>query len=48
LFRRQDITALLREAGFVVREARDFSFTANPLLGKVKTWWVAQKLGQNG
>lgn len=39
----KDVRALLREAGFSVRESRDFSFTQNPGMGKVKTWWVAEK-----
>ncbi len=37
------VRQLLGEAGFAVRESRDFSFTQNPGMGKVKTWFVAEK-----
>jgi SAM-dependent methyltransferase len=36
------IRTLLEETGFVVRECEEFNFTLNPLMGKLKTWWVAE------
>ena len=42
-YTRPVVAELLRRTGFVVREVRDFNFTRNPELGKIKTWWVAQK-----
>jgi hypothetical protein len=37
------VRSLLNEAGFEVRESEDFNFTLNPLIGNLKTWWVAEK-----
>jgi SAM-dependent methyltransferase len=37
------IRRLLIDAGFEVREEEDFNFTLNPLVGKLKSWWVAEK-----
>jgi SAM-dependent methyltransferase len=39
----EEVRALLVEAGFSVRESRDFNFTHNPGMGKVKTWFVAER-----
>lgn len=39
-----DVRRLLEETGFAVRESSDFSFSQNPRMGKVKTWFVAEKL----
>jgi SAM-dependent methyltransferase len=39
----ETVRALLNEAGFEVRGSEDFNFTPNPLIGKLKTWWVAEK-----
>ncbi|MEW6510024.1 MAG: class I SAM-dependent methyltransferase [Bacteroidota bacterium] len=39
-----EIHAMLEEAGFVVRESDDFDFTESRGLGKIKTWWVVQKI----
>jgi hypothetical protein len=47
LFEPEEIRALLGEAGFAVREMKDFNFTANPAIGKIKTWCVAEK-GNSG
>jgi SAM-dependent methyltransferase len=33
----------LAAAGFTVRQCEDFNFTLNPDVGKIKTWWVAEK-----
>jgi hypothetical protein len=33
----------LTAAGFTVRACEDFNFTLNPDVGKIKTWWVAEK-----
>jgi hypothetical protein len=33
----------LLNAGFTVRASEDFNFTLNPDVGKIKTWWVAEK-----
>jgi SAM-dependent methyltransferase len=33
----------LTAAGFAVRACEDFNFTLNPDVGKIKTWWVAEK-----
>jgi SAM-dependent methyltransferase len=38
-----EIGELLRLAGFQVLESADFNFTPNPLVGEIKTWWVARK-----
>jgi len=43
LFEPEEIRALLTEAGFTVREMKDFNFTANPAIGNIKTWCVAEK-----
>jgi hypothetical protein len=40
-----EVSALLVEAGFTVRECEDFNFTYNPAVGKLKTWWVAEAVG---
>jgi SAM-dependent methyltransferase len=37
------IRPALEESGFRVLESTDFNFTHNPLVGDIKTWWVAQK-----
>jgi len=37
------VQAMLEEAGFTVRESDDFNFTSNPDVGRIKTWWVAEK-----
>jgi SAM-dependent methyltransferase len=36
-----EIASLLVKAGFDVLEATDFNFTNNPLVGNIKSWWVA-------
>jgi SAM-dependent methyltransferase len=33
----------LEGAGLIVRACEDFNFTLNPDVGKIKTWWVAEK-----
>jgi SAM-dependent methyltransferase len=40
-----EVSGLLAEAGFTVRECEDFNFTYNPAVGKLKTWWVAEAPG---
>jgi ubiquinone/menaquinone biosynthesis C-methylase UbiE len=37
-----EVSGLLAEAGFTVRECEDFNFTYNPAVGKLKTWWAAE------
>jgi len=37
-----EVSGLLAEASFAVRECEDFNFTSNPAVGKLKTWWVAE------
>jgi SAM-dependent methyltransferase len=37
------IRAALEDSGFRVLESTDFNFTHNPLVGDIKTWWVAKK-----
>lgn len=37
-----EVSGLLAEAAFTVRECEDFNFTYNPAVGKLKTWWVAE------
>lgn len=39
----QAVRDALVETGFTVRECEDFNFTSNPDVGKIKTWWVAEK-----
>ena len=41
----EEVSGLLAEAGFTVRECEDFNFTYNPAVGKLKTWWVAEAGG---
>jgi ubiquinone/menaquinone biosynthesis C-methylase UbiE len=41
----ETVKELLSEAGFEVHESEDFNFTLNPLVGNLKTWWVASKKG---
>ena len=43
-----EVSGLLAEAGFTVRECEDFNFTYNPAVGKLKTWWVAEALASPG
>ena len=43
MFSPEEIRELLGEAGFAVREMKDFNFTANPAIGNIKTWCVAEK-----
>jgi SAM-dependent methyltransferase len=43
----EEVSGLLAEAGFAVRECEDFNFTYNPAVGKLKTWWVAEA-GESG
>ena len=38
-----EIGELLRRSGFEILESSDFNFTTNPLVGDVKTWWVARR-----
>jgi SAM-dependent methyltransferase len=38
----EEVRWLLEDAGFLVRECVDFSFSHAPAIGKVKTWWVAE------
>ncbi len=40
-----EVSGLLAEAAFTVRECEDFNFTSNPAVGKLKTWWVAEAVG---
>jgi len=42
-FPRRDVAQMLRRAGFIVQESTEFNFTKNPLIGSIKTWWVARK-----
>jgi cyclopropane fatty-acyl-phospholipid synthase-like methyltransferase len=37
------IRSNLEQSGFRVLDCEDFNFTHNPLVGDIKTWWVAQK-----
>jgi SAM-dependent methyltransferase len=37
-----EVSALLAESAFTVRQCEDFNFTTNPAVGKLKTWWVAE------
>ncbi len=39
----EQISVLLRRAGFQVLESADFNFTDRPEVGNIKTWWVARK-----
>jgi ubiquinone/menaquinone biosynthesis C-methylase UbiE len=41
----ETVKEMLTEAGFEVQETEDFNFTLNPLVGNLKTWWVASKKG---
>ncbi len=43
LFPDHEVRALLQQAGFRVLRGEDFNFTPYPEVGKIKTWWVAQK-----
>jgi SAM-dependent methyltransferase len=38
-----EIEDLLERSGFEVLERSDFNFTPNPLVGEIKTWWVARR-----
>ena len=38
----EEIQQLLEASDFTVRMCEDFNFTANPAVGNIKTWWVAQ------
>jgi hypothetical protein len=38
----QEVEKLLRSSGFHVVESEDFNFSHDPLVGKIKTWWVAR------
>ncbi len=38
-----EIGELLRRAGFAVLESGDFNFTPDPMVGEIKTWWVARR-----
>ena len=40
-----EVHTMLMKAGLSVRECEDFNFTADPAVGKIKTWWVAEKRG---
>jgi len=42
-FTPSEINSVLRQAGFKVVKSEDFNFTNLPHVGKIKTWWVAQK-----
>ena len=41
-FTRREVARMLRKAGFRVRSYEEFSFTADPGLGPIKSWWVAE------
>jgi len=41
----EEVTGLLDDASFAVRECEEFNFTSNPAVGKLKTWWVAEAIG---
>jgi SAM-dependent methyltransferase len=41
----EELSILLRQAGFCVLENEDFNFTPDPGIGKIKSWWVARKEG---
>jgi SAM-dependent methyltransferase len=43
--RRRDAVTILRKSGFRVLEHREFGFPSDPSMGRLKTWWVAQKPG---
>lgn len=43
LYSGREVRDALSGAGFTVRECVDFNFTLNPDVGKIKTWWVAEK-----
>jgi ubiquinone/menaquinone biosynthesis C-methylase UbiE len=38
----EEVAGILVRESFAVRECRDFNFTSNPAVGKLKTWWVAE------
>lgn len=38
------IKTLLTRAGLLVRQCEDFNFASREELGKVKTWWVAERV----
>ena len=42
-FPRDEIGELLNRAGLDVLESNDFNFTHDPLVGEIKTWWVARR-----
>ena len=42
-YSRDELREALKKVGFQVREVKDFNFTADPSLGKIKTWWVLRK-----
>jgi SAM-dependent methyltransferase len=42
-YSRGELRGFLKMAGFQLREVEDFSFTSDPSLGKIKTWWVLRK-----
>jgi SAM-dependent methyltransferase len=39
----KELLDVLKHSGFRVLERTDFNFTREPSLGKIKTWWVAQR-----
>jgi len=41
-FTRREVARMLRRAGFRIRSCEDFSFAADPALGRIKSWWVAE------
>lgn len=41
-FSRREVVRMLRKAGFRLRSHEKFSFAADPALGSIKTWWVAE------
>lgn len=43
LFTPEELSHLLQRAGFHVLESEDFNFTADPIVGRIKTWCVARK-----
>ena len=40
---RDEIGDLLSRTGFEVVDCHDFNFTPDPMVGDIKTWWVAQR-----
>ena len=44
-YAQEEIKKLLADVGFQVLGSDDFNFTRNPMVGRLKTWWVARITG---